>query len=82
MNIVDTFHPKYYKPAELIIPRPSAKDKRWYIKFYVYDVQQQKVIRKRFFSFPEGNSEMHRKIIAQGICEDINRKLKAGKVAV
>jgi hypothetical protein len=80
VSIVDSLERRYFKPAELIIPNPSAKDQRWYIKFYVFDQQAQKTVRKRLYDIPEGHSESHRNYLAQRMCAEINKQLIAGKV--
>lgn len=79
-NIVDTSEQKYFKPAELVIPSPYSKDQRWYIKFYAYDVQQQKTVRKRFFQLPEGDSIEHRKYLCERLALEISKRLREGKV--
>lgn len=79
-NIVDTTEQKYFKPAELVIPSPSAKDQRWYIKFYCYDVQRQEIVRKRFYQLPYADSILHRKYLCQKVANEINQLLAQGKV--
>ena len=80
VSIVDSLEHKYFKPAELVIPNPTTKDQRWYIKFYVFDVQAQKTVRKRFYDLPLGASLEHRKYLANRLCDNINKELISGKV--
>lgn len=68
-----------YKPAELVIPNPSAKDQRWYILFHVYHAQKGRVVRKRFYKIPDIKPPSLRKKLAEDICHHINIRLQNGE---
>lgn len=79
-SIVDTNEQKYFRHAILKRPSSTAIDQRWFIEFYVYDVQKEKSVRKRFYNIPEGNDDLHREYLAERICAEINKQLIQGKV--
>ena len=52
--------------------------KRWYIVFYAFDVQQQKLIRKRFYEVNDYPTEIDRRNYARRMIREINQLLKDG----
>jgi integrase len=78
--LIKTEYKMRYRPARLIIPDIGSKDQRWHIIFYAYDAQLGKVVRKRFYDLPDGNTPDHRKFLAQQICQGITQKLAQGTI--
>ena len=70
--------PLPYRKAELIIPEETATDKRWYVKYYVWNAQQGKMIRKRDFKINSIVGESARKKWAKKFIDAINNKLEEG----
>lgn len=69
-------HP--YTPARLIIPAPESKDQRWFIKFYVWDAQQNKKVKKTDYSCNSIKDLDERRKKANQDVKEINRLLRAG----
>lgn len=67
-----------YKNARLVIPNPEAKDKRWFIIFYVYDAQKGKVVRKRNFECNKFSDLKQRQKWANKFIDQVNKKLQDG----
>jgi integrase len=71
-------NPKPYREARLVIPHPDALDQRWCVKYYVYDAQQSKVVRKRDFSCNSIKDLKSRKTWCNKFIAAINKKLQEG----
>jgi integrase len=56
----------------------SALDKRWYIEFYAWDVQQSKLLRKRFYEINNYDTIKDRRNYARRIIGEINDLLDQG----
>lgn len=67
-----------YKPGRLVIPAPDAIDQRWCIKYYVFDAQQGKVVRKRDFKCNEIKDLTKRKAWCNRFIKELNKKLEEG----
>ena len=52
--------------------------KRWYIVFYAFDVQLQKLVRKRFYEVNDYPTEIDRRNYARRMIREINQLLKDG----
>jgi len=52
--------------------------KRWYIEFYAWDVQQKKLIRKRFYEVNNFAGEQDRRTYANRMIQELNDLLKNG----
>ncbi len=70
--------PKSYKEARVVKPASTALDQRWYIIYYVYDAQQNKVIRKRDFSCNDVKDLKKRLTWSNNFIKAINTKLEQG----
>lgn len=70
--------PKSFKEARLVVPNKEANDQRWYIIYYVYDAQQNKVIRKRDFSCNDVKDLKKRLTWSNSFIKAINGKLEQG----
>jgi integrase len=64
-----------YKPARLVIPTTSD---RWYIIFYIYDVQCGQLKRKRFYDLPQAENKEQKIYLANLVCNQLNSKLASG----
>lgn len=71
-------HP--YTPAHLVIPAATSKDKRWFIKFWVWDEQLGKKVKKTDYSCNSISDLVERKKKALQDVKEINRLLRAGYV--
>jgi integrase len=72
--------PTKYNEAKLIIPSPEAKDQRWYILYYVHDVQKGKTTRKRLFQCNQIEDLTKRKAYCNKLIKTLNEKLQEGYV--
>jgi integrase len=79
-NVVTDLPLKYFKPARFVKPSPTAKDQRWYIEFFVFDAQKNKVVRKKYFKLIEGTSLAHKELLANQLCHEITQRLAEGKI--
>lgn len=69
-----------YTPAHLVIPAKESKDQRWFIKFYVWDVQQNKKVKKTDYSCNRIADLNERKKEALANVQEINHMLRTGYV--
>jgi len=66
-----------YKKARLV-DCDGDISKRWYIEFYAWDVQQDKLLRKRFYEINNLDTIKDRRAYARRIIGEINELLKDG----
>ena len=52
--------------------------KRWYIVFYAFDVQQKKLVRKRFYEVNDYTTEVQRRGYARRMIRELNQLLEDG----
>jgi hypothetical protein len=71
-------HP--YTPAHLVIPAPESKDQRWFLKFWVWDAQQGKKVKKTDYSCNTIADLVERRKKATQDIKEINRLLRAGYI--
>ena len=69
-----------YTPAHLVIPDKESKDQRWFIKFYVWDVAQNKKVKKTDYSCNKIANLIERKKQALVNVQEINQLLRTGYV--
>lgn len=72
--------PTNYNEAKLIIPSPEAKDQRWYVLYYVHDVQKGRTTRKRLFQCNKIADLDKRKTYCNKLIKALNQKLQDGYV--
>ena len=56
----------------------SDISKRWYIEFYVYDIQQKKLVRKRFYEVNDHPTQNQRRTYAWRMIRELNQLLEDG----
>lgn len=69
-----------YTPAHLVIPAPESKDQRWFIKFWVWDAQQNKKVKKTDYSCNSISNLDERKKKALQDVKEINKLLRSGYI--
>lgn len=69
-----------YKLARLIIPQTTSKDQRWRIKYYVWNIDLNRLEMEREQDFNRIQDLAQRKEYANRLVKEINKKLKNGYV--
>ncbi|MCK6611528.1 MAG: tyrosine-type recombinase/integrase [Bacteroidia bacterium] len=73
--------PQKYKKARLVIPDAGAKNQRWYIVFWVWDINQGKLIRRYDTTMNSIQDLRERKLYSSNLVREINSLLAKNYVA-
>ena len=74
-------HKGLYRPARLVIPSPSSKDQRWFIKWWPFSEQKGVHVLKKKYALPEHPNQKIRKQLCLNLCAELDRVVPTSVLA-